>query len=183
LKTVILDAMENEGNMLNTFGEAFNDKEEISYFKLKDMNILPCRSCGGCSYKSPGKCVAKDEIHEIFREIARCNTLIFLTPVRFGGYPSQLKKVVDKFMILALPTFTVRDGHLLHPSRYDSKLLIGIGIVKEGLRDQEESFKTLVENNALNLQYSHNSFIVRSSEQMKSIEEEIGSILKVVCQQ
>jgi multimeric flavodoxin WrbA len=175
--------METEDNILEGIREMLDNKDEVICFKLKDMKVSPCRSCGGCSFKSPGKCVINDDIHEIFRAIARCDTLVMFTPIRFGGYPSQLKKVVDKFMILALPTFTVKDGHLLHPSRYDTKLLVGIGMIKENSKEQEESFKTLVENNALNLQYEHSSFIVRPSDDIKNLEQKIGSILKVVCSQ
>jgi len=179
---VILDAMEKESSISNILIDVCKEKgEEISCFKLKDMNISPCRSCGACSFKSPGKCVIKDDIHDVLRAIAKCSTLIMLTPVRFGGYSSCLKKVVDKFMLLCLPSYTVKYGHLLHPARYGSKFLLGIGVYEGNSKAQEESFGKLVENNALNVQYAHRALIVKPSGDMGVIRQEIGSILREAC--
>ena len=178
MSIVILDAME-KGSFIS---KAVVDKcrengRDISLFELEDMNILPCRSCGACEYKSPGKCVIKDDMHDILRVIAKGSTLIMLTPIRFGGYSSCLKKAVDKFMNLCYPLYTVKHGHLLHSARYGEKKLIAIGAYDGDCMDQEDSFKKLVENNALNLQYEHKSIIIKFSEDIMKIKQKINTVL------
>jgi multimeric flavodoxin WrbA len=121
MSIVILDAMEGDNIISSNLKEQLmeTDKELIS-FELRNMNILPCRSCGASSFKSPGKCVVKDDSHEVLGAIAKGNMLVMLTPIRFGGYNSTLKKAVDKFMNLCLPSYAVKHGHLVHPARYDT---------------------------------------------------------------
>lgn len=181
MSIVVLDAMEGENNISIILKEKLQqvDKESV-YFKLKDMNIAPCRSCGACGYKSPGKCVVNDDSHKILGAMAKGNVMVMLTPIRFGGYSSTLKKAVDKFMNLCLPSYTVKHGHLLHPARYGSKSIIAIGINQGNSREQEESFKKLVENNALNLQASCKTLVLKVSEDMEILEQEISRLTREV---
>lgn len=182
MSTVILDAMECESSASKELKEVLEERGEgLAYFRLEDMDIVPCRSCGACGFKSPGKCIIKDDMHGIMQAIAKSSMLIMLTPVRFGGYSSCLKKAADKFMNLCLPTYTVKNEHLLHPARYGNKSLIGIGIYEGSSKDQEESFKKLVGNNALNLQYTHKTLIIKPFEDMERIRQAIGNVLKEVC--
>lgn len=182
MSIVILDAMEGESNISITLKDKLlKADEELAYFKLEDMSILPCRSCGACGFKSPGKCVVKDEAHEILGAMARGNIIVMLTPIRFGGYSSTLKKAVDKFMNLCLPSYTVKHGHLLHPARYGSKSIVAIGIKEGDSGEQEESFKKLIENNALNLQASYQTIVLGSSGDLELVEQEISRLFKEVC--
>lgn len=184
MSSVILDGFEGENSIGNTLKRLLDEKgEEFHYFKLKDMNILPCRSCGACAYKSPGKCIINDDIHEIMRAIAKNNKLIFLTPVRFGGYSSQLKKVIDRMMPIGMPFYIIRRGHLLHPMRYGNKDLIGIGLAEQNLEGQEENFRTLVANNALNMSFSYcKSLIFKPSDSITKIEGEVRNELGGILQ-
>lgn len=125
--------------------------KRCAVYTLREMNIAPCRSCGACGYRSPGQCVVNDDLHAILRSVAHSQVVVFLSPIRFGGYASQLKKVVEKFMVLGMPYYMVRDGHLLHPMRYGQKSLISIGVVEADLPGQEECFRLLLERNATNL--------------------------------
>ena len=182
MSIVILDAMEGKNNISDNLKERIMKRsEELSYFELRDMKILPCRSCGACGFKSPGKCIFKDDMHEILYAMAKSSTIILLAPVRFGGYPSGLKKAVDKFALMALPLYTVKHGHMVHPARYGSKTLIGIGVQQEGSKEREESFKKLVENNALNGQFEHKAVVLDFSGDIESINQSIDNLLKGVC--
>lgn len=182
MSIVVLDAMEGENNISIILKEKLLQADKAAaYFKLKDMNILPCRSCGACGYKSPGRCVLKDDSHEILGAIAKGNMLVMLTPIRFGGYSSTLKKATDKFMSLCLPSYTVKHGHLLHPARYGSKFLVGIGINEGVSGEQEESFKKLIEYNALNLQATYKALVLKPSEAIERVDQEISSLFREVC--
>ncbi len=179
MKVVILDGMESENPVENILKELLEDGvEAFSYFKLKDMNILPCKSCGACSYKNVGKCIFNDHSHDILRALAPCDMVVMVTPVRFGGYGSQLKKASDKLPLMAIPTFMVKEGHLLHPPRYGTKSLLAIGFMEEDSQAQEESFRTLIANNGLNLQYKHKTLMFKASEDGAKIKNEIENAIK-----
>lgn len=178
MSMVILDSFEEKtmiGDILKSILE--NKQEQYSYFKLKNLNVKRCTGCGACGVKTPGRCVIKDDMTEILRAIAKSDWIIMLTPLRFGGYSSQLKKVFDRFMTLGLPTYTVIDGRLYHVSRYGHKYLFGIALIEEILQGQEENFKKLVARNSDNLQYTSESLIIRPNEEIENIENKIISIL------
>jgi multimeric flavodoxin WrbA len=184
VESVILDGFENEspiGTEIKFLLERQGHKS--SYFKLKDMNIMPCRSCGSCGIKTPGKCIIKDDMDEVLRAIAKSKLYIMLTPITFGGYSSQLKKAVDRTMPIGIPFYKVSKGHLLHPMRYGDKALLGIGICEGILEGQEENFKLLQSRNALNMSFSYNKALVfKASNTTKEIEASIVSTLSEVNQ-
>jgi len=104
MSSVILDSFEGEHFIGATLKQLLDEKGVAStYFKLKDMNILPCRSCGSCGLKTPGKCVIDDDMPKIMKAIATSSLYVMLTPIRFGGYSSQLKKAVDRTMSMGFP--------------------------------------------------------------------------------
>jgi multimeric flavodoxin WrbA len=182
MSIVILNGIEDQNIISDTLVDMIKERGGASVsFNLGNMEILPCRSCGACSIKSPGRCVVRDDAHEILKAIARADTFIMLTPIRFGGYSSCLKKMVDKFMLLGLPLYTVKHGHLLHPNRYGSKHIIGIGVYDGKERHREKSFKRLVKNNALNLQCTHEAFVLKPSEDNQELKRQIIDIIREVC--
>ncbi len=177
MKVVLLDGMETDGHVSKTIKDIYSHiSDDLSHFKLKDMHVEACRSCGSCGHKNPGECVFKDDIKVIFKELVRSDLVVMLSPIRFGGYSSHLKKVVDKFMLLGLPLYMVSKGHLLHPPRYGKRDLMVIGVKEKDLQGQEKSFKVLAENNALNLLYTHKTVILDSSDTVATIKDRIESL-------
>lgn len=183
MSLVILDGFDYEHAIGNTLiSQLEKENATFSYFKLKEMNILPCRSCGSCGFKTPGECVFKDDMPTILRAVAKSSVLILLTPIRFGGYSSQLKKAMDRCMVVGLPLYFVKDGHMLHPMRYGQKSLLAIGLSEADIQGQEENFKTLVSRNGLNMQFPYNTLIFKPADQPSTIQREISNALKVVNQ-
>ena len=121
---------------------------------LREKEIARCMGCFGCWVKTPGVCVIDDFGREVARMVVGSDLLIFLTPITFGGYSSELKKAVDRFACpMLLPFFTKREGEVHHKARYKSLPdLIVIGIMPRKDGESERIFTKLVERNALNLQ-------------------------------
>ncbi|KAB3536039.1 NAD(P)H-dependent oxidoreductase [Alkaliphilus pronyensis] len=158
-----------------------NKKITYNYFDLEDMNILACTGCGSCGSKTPGRCGFEDEIPSIIKAIANSKGIILLTPITFGGYSSLLKKAVDKFTLIGLPLYTVKNGNLLHPMRYGYHNLIGVGVGKDTTEGQKQAFKLLIERNALNMQSPHHKAITISlNNKSAEAENEIMDLVKEV---
>lgn len=184
MKSVVLDGFDNPNPIGNALKKLLNESgDDFSYFTLRDMNIMPCRSCGACGIKSPGKCIINDDIHEVMRAIAGSSLFIMITPIRFGGYSSQLKKAIDRTMPLGMPLYMVKKGHMLHPMRYGDKSLVVMGLVEDNIDGQEENFTKLVAGNALNMLLSYNkALIFKPSGDMADMEYRIKDVLKEVAQ-
>lgn len=149
-----------------------------AYFKLSTMKLTACRSCGACGFKSPGKCVVADDHHELMRAAAASSVLVYLSPVRFGGYSSPLKIATEKFMNLGLPYYMVRKGQLLHRMRYGEKSLMTIGVTEGDVSGQEEAFRLLGRRNAKNLVCRHHrSVVLQPAETLADAEAAIDAAL------
>jgi multimeric flavodoxin WrbA len=179
MSAVVLDAFESENNIGETLRKLFSERgEELDYFKLKDMNIKRCRGCGACGDKTPGKCAIKDDMQQVFKAIAKDEWIILLTPLRFGGYSSQMKIAIDRFMVLGLPFYFLKGGTLFHESRYGHKYWFGIALAEEKLQGQEENFRKILAQNAANLSYTDKALIFKTEDSLLKIESEIGKVLK-----
>jgi multimeric flavodoxin WrbA len=118
---------------------------------LRDKTIAPCLGCFGCWIKTPGECVIDDDGRAVARAAVRSDLLVYVTPVTFGGFSSELKKAVDRLIPNISPFFARVRGETHHQKRYPRcPSLIGLGILPQSDREAEAIFKTLVEHNALN---------------------------------
>ena len=181
MNTVILDGTQIENCVEDNLKIVLSKEyEKNDYFKLSGMNILPCRACGSCGYKTPGKCIINDEMGTILKAVAQCDVLIFFTEIKFGGYSSNLKKAVDRLAVLGIPLYFVKNGYLLHPGRYPGKKLLGIGLIEKDSPKEEENFRTLVARNSLNTQYPHKTLIFKLSEDAVKVVKNIEYTLREV---
>ena len=124
---------------------------EVEPIALGDKQIAGCLGCFGCWIKTPGVCVINDYGREATKKAFQSNLLIWLTPITFGGYSSELKKALDRMIPILLPYFEIYKGQIHHKMRYDKypKLIV---IGTEPLNaEYEETFLALTERNTLNL--------------------------------
>ena len=127
----------------------------VDDWRLLDETIAWCTGCFGCWVKTPGVCVHNDAGREVAERAAHSDLLIYLTPVTFGGYSSELKKALDHLVPLKLPDLRKTGADTRHPQRYDRNHdLLVVGTVPAGQADGAgaRTFRRLVERNCLNLQ-------------------------------
>jgi len=155
MKTVIFNGAKEGDQTINVIEKTIVDqltKEgwEVEPLELRNMHIANCLGCFGCWVKTPGTCVINDDGRETTRKAIQSDLMVWLTPVTFGGYSSELKKALDRIIPLLLPYFQSYHGQIHHKMRYKkhTKLLI-IGAQEPGL-DYEETFMALAERNSIN---------------------------------
>lgn len=126
---------------------------QVQTVALRDARVARCTGCFGCWVRTPGICVLDDFGRDLARLAAESDLMVFLTPVVFGGYSSELKKAVDRFACsLLLPFFKTIKGKTRHGPRYRRlPRLIGVGFLPGPDRESEEIFRALVEGNTANL--------------------------------
>lgn len=125
---------------------------EVTPLVLREVEVATCVGCFGCWVRTPGLCIIDDAAREISRAMAQSDLIVYLTPVTFGGYSSELKKVLDRNICHILPFFTRIDGEVHHKPRYTRyPRLIGVGTLDEADAECECIFTTLVERNAINM--------------------------------
>ncbi len=135
--------------------ELKNSGAEVQTYTLHEVKLGHCIGCFGCWIKTPGICVQADAGHEIVRAMIRSEMAVLFTPVTFGGYSSELKKVVDRWIPLLLPYFGNYYGEIYHKPRYSRfPRLVAIGVQRDPNREEARIFRAVVGRNALNVHAS-----------------------------
>lgn len=124
----------------------------VTTVALRDKKIAYCLGCFECWVKTPGLCKIDDEGRVVTAAMLASDLVIYLTPLTFGGYSSELKKALDRSIGLVSPFFTLIDGEVHHQSRYARyPAILGFGIGDAHEVVQAPLFARLIERNALNL--------------------------------
>ncbi len=139
----IQDILESE------FSSAGWECESLILHRIK---VGTCIGCFQCWDTTPGICFQEDQGREIANKAINSDLLVFLTPLTWGGYSSELKKAIERMLGLLHPSFVKIKDSYRHDKRYDDyPSVLGIAVA-EGERDSEcdQIFKTLIERHSLN---------------------------------
>ena len=110
MKALILNGYNKEDSEIDAFfnsimKELENKDWEIESIILRDVNVAPCQGCFDCWVKTPGECKIDDYGRDLAKKMVQSDLIIHFTPITFGGYSSELKKAVDRFIPTLLPFF------------------------------------------------------------------------------
>jgi len=139
----------------------------VTTWNLRDQKLAYCLGCFECWTKTPGLCRIDDAGRQVAASIIGGDLTVYLTPITFGGYSSDLKKAVDRIICLISPFFVRIDGEVHHHARYDRYPdLLGVGVLPAPHPDQEKIFRTLIDRNAINLHArEHSSMVLYRSQE------------------
>jgi len=125
---------------------------ELETILLRDVKVAACQGDFECWLKTPGECKIDDDGRDVTKKMVQSNLIIHFTPITFGGYSSELKKVMDRFIPNILPFFTKRSGETHHKYRYENRSsIIAVGVLDKPNEEKEFTFKELVSRNSLNM--------------------------------
>lgn len=185
MKAVILDGSREGNGALSAAHRIVLDELagmgwEVQTFVLRALNISYCRGCFECWVKTPGVCVSTGAGRDIARAVIQSDLTVFLTPVTFGGYSSELKKAVDHLIGLVSPFFMRIRGETHHKPRYARyPRLLGLGMLPAADGESERIFTTLVERNAVNMHSpSHAAGIILSDSPLSEVQAEVRALLR-----
>jgi multimeric flavodoxin WrbA len=119
---------------------------------LRDVEVWSCLGCFKCWHTTPGLCFQeKDEARGIVEKIIRSELLVFLTPLTFGGYSSELKKIIERSLGLLQPGMTLHSGESHHLKRYERyPSLLALAVTEVWDNEEVKLFKTLMDRHSLN---------------------------------
>jgi multimeric flavodoxin WrbA len=151
----------------------------IETFHLRECRLAHCIGCFHCWLKTPGMCVEDDEGRRIAKAFIQSDTAVLFTPVTFGGYAPDLKKMMERCVPLISPFFAVEHGEVHHPPRYVRRpRLIVIGVQKWFNLREARIFQTLAGRNAINLHpSSYASEVVVTTEPADMRRQKLEALL------
>ncbi len=186
METVILNGARSADTKVDQVSEAMfsvlTGLGQVSMFKLREIAIADCVGCFGCWIKTPGECIINDAAKDIAKRMAAADLKVFVTPIVFGGYSYELKKMLDRQICLILPFFTKINGEVHHAPRYEHNgKLVSIGVLPEPDEESEGIFRTLFNRNAINMHTpTHGSIVSYYTDDQDTVTQKIKSVLNEV---
>lgn len=121
------------------------------HYALCDQKIGNCAGDFFCWIRTPGVCNVKDDNRRIAEAVIKCDLMVYLSPVTFGGYSPTLKNMVDHLIQNVSPFFAMVDGETHHRKRYKNNPdLLAVGWMEAPDARSEAVFRHLVQRNAIN---------------------------------
>jgi multimeric flavodoxin WrbA len=81
--------------MIKEISSHISTPHELSLLRLSEFNILPCRGCYHCLFKSKN-CVLEDDFNSILEAITAADALLLSAPTYFLGLNSSVKRLLDR---------------------------------------------------------------------------------------
>ena len=94
---------------------------EVEVFYTKKLDIKPCQGEFNCWLKTPGECFQKDDMEWLRPKLEEAGVLVLATPLYVDGMTGPMKNLLDRMIPILQPFFELRDGHIRHPGRRESR--------------------------------------------------------------
>ena len=140
--TILTDKVA-DGLGQNMYQEIVKTRQDVKHFCVENMKVEPCYACRGCEEKTYKRCVIRDDADLILPCLVRSETIIIFTSIVFGGYSFPIKRVVDRFNLLARVHYDFRDGEL-KSGKYSGVNYFAIGLQDRHHAEEIKVFKQLV---------------------------------------
>jgi FMN-dependent NADH-azoreductase len=95
---------------------------EVDLFYVAKNKFKPCTGCIQCWTTSPGVCIQKDAMQEVYPKLRKADYLILGAGIYADGVPGQLKSFADRTVAQLLPYMEIREDHCRHVVRDDYNL-------------------------------------------------------------
>lgn len=121
---------------------------QTEYISLEGVTIKPCTNCGGCTYKTYGKCVVRDDGDWIFPKVIQSDVILFVTPIVFGSYSFPIKRLFDKFALIMDRYYYIENKELVKGGMQGKRFkFFVLGATDIILAEEEQAFLKLHHEN------------------------------------
>lgn len=183
-KIVLLDGRGAGDEDLNPvldmlMNELYSTGAAVQTFPLREIKMGSCIGCFGCWLKTPGICLEPDAGRDIARAVVQSDTTLLFSPVTFGGYSSEIKKIQERWLPILMPYVGVYHGEVYHMPRYEQyPRLVGIGIQRQPHNESANLFKVLVGRNALNFHApTYAAEVILSTDDPDRVRQQLQAVL------
>ena len=98
---------------------AAQNKHKNKFYRLNEMNILPCQACG--KSPEPEYCFFNDDAYTLYKKIAESKAVILGSPVYFDSVSAQTKLFIDRCNCLKPADFSIPEKQIFKEPLFKGK--------------------------------------------------------------
>ena len=125
-----------------------------------------CVGCFGCWTKTPGKCVIRDDAVKVYPEIAKSDTLLYVSRIKYGGYDTIMKTMLERAIPIQQAFIRLVEGETHHVQRKVVPKNATIIAYGDSGDVEREVFRKLVARNARNMNFKTYRVIFTTESQL-----------------
>ena len=147
---------------------------DIKVIDLSALKIANCVGCFGCWTKTPGKCVIRDDAVKVYPYIAKSDTVLYVSRVKYGSYDTIMKTMLERAIPIQKAFIRLVNGETHHVQR-DVALKKATIIAYGDISDEEKAvFKNLIKRNAHNMSFeSYEVLFVAEAGLAEAVKNEV----------
>lgn len=141
--------------------------EDVKYIDLSSLKISNCVGCFGCWTKTPGKCVIRDDAVKVYPEIAKSDTLLYVSHIKYGGYDTVMKTMLERAIPVQQAFIRLVNGETHHVQRKvvpKNATIIAYGEIGD---EERGVFEKLVSRNAHNMCFEKYHIVFTTEEKLE----------------
>lgn len=150
--------------------------EEIEFISASGRNIKPCYGCNGCTYKTYGKCVFRDDMDEILPILIKGDVVIYTSPLIWGGFSYDIKKILDKNALIGDRFYKVKNKELVKGMISNIRKIVGVAVSEKVSEKEQNTFKSYVKELGTIMDINYMGTVFNTS----LTDEEIENLAKEV---
>lgn len=151
----------------------------IKYIDLSSLNITNCIGCFGCWTKTPGRCVIRDDAVKVYPLIAKSDTLLYISRIKYGSYDTVMKTMLERAIPVQKAFIRLVNGETHHVQRSVAVKKATIIAYGDMSSEEKEVFRAFVKRNAYNMNFESHTVIFAKEESLeKAVREEVQKWVK-----
>ena len=107
---------------------ARDEGAEVREIVLRDLKISPCLEIYGC--RDSGKCVIKDDFHDVIDYIMEAKGLMLASPIFFYSLSAQAKMLIDRCQSLWMKKYYIEKADMKDRVATRKGLFISLGATR-----------------------------------------------------
>ena len=143
------------------------DNKNTNLIDLSSLKITNCIGCFGCWTKTPGKCVIRDDAVKVYPLIAKSDTLLYISHIKYGSYDTVMKTMLERAIPIQKAFIRILNGETHHVQRDVVPKNATIIAYGDATDEEKEIFQSIIERNAYNMNFKSYKVIFTSEENLE----------------
>lgn len=152
------------------------DHPSIKFIDLSKLKIANCIGCFGCWTKTPGRCVIRDDAVNVYPYIAKSNSVLYISRVKYGGYDTTMKTMLERAIPVQQAFIRLVHGETHHIQRdvvQKRAVVVGYGASS---KEEQNLFCKLVARNANNMNFESFRVVFASEQELEAtVRKEVSA--------